>query len=68
MDVVSTKYRMFPFMGITMHWIENANMKELALALIPLHGPHSGENLFDAFIQVVDKEFNILKKVKFYKD
>ncbi|KZR99442.1 Uncharacterized protein APZ42_004678, partial [Daphnia magna] len=47
MDVVSTKYRMFPFSGITMHWIQNGQMNDLCLSLTHLKGPHTGENLFD---------------------
>ena len=32
------------------------------LLLVPLKGPHTGQNLFGTFIDVFDKEFGILRK------
>jgi hypothetical protein len=36
---------------------------DVGLSLIPLKGPHTGQNLFETFIDVVEKEFGILQKV-----
>lgn len=50
-------------MGITIHWIENGQMKDVGLALVPLKGSHSGENMFEAFVKIVYEEFGLLHKV-----
>ena len=67
MDVVFTKYKMYPFLGIKIHWIEpreeREHLKELGLALMSLKVPHSGKNLFESFTEVVQTEFGILNKV-----
>lgn len=55
---------MYPFMGITMHWAANDwSLKDLGLALVPLKGPHTGENICEIFVQTVGKFFRILQKV-----
>jgi hypothetical protein len=53
-----------PFLGITVHWIsKNWNLKELLLDFVKLSGPHSGENLYDSFVQCVHDDMRILTKV-----
>ncbi|KZS09848.1 Uncharacterized protein APZ42_025826 [Daphnia magna] len=62
MDVVSSKYRMFPFLGITKHWIQYGKINDICLSLTHLKGPNSGENLFETFIEVVENDFGLLHK------
>lgn len=52
-----------PFLGITSHWISaDWELKSVNLDFIKLIGPHSGENMCDAFVQSL-KDFGILTKV-----
>jgi len=54
---------MLPFLGITAHWItDNWELKEVLLDFCLLLGPHSGENLAEAFERCC-REFGILTKV-----
>ena len=63
-DVWTSLFRFFPYTGITVHWIdENWEQQELGLALSPIDGPHTGENLSEAFIENVDHRFRIFHKV-----
>ncbi len=48
-----------------MHWLsDDWELKDLGLALVPLEGPHSGENMSEVFLQVIDTEFEVLEKVR----
>ena len=59
----TSKYRLYPYTGITVHWIDdNWEQCELGLALSPLEGPHTGENLCEAFVENVEQRFGILHK------
>jgi len=50
------------FLGITGHWVDsNWNMMEILVDFCKLSGPHTGENLADAFIDSC-KELGILTK------
>ena len=50
------------FLGITGHWVDsNWNMMETLVDFHKLSGPHTGENLADAFIDSC-KELGILTK------
>jgi len=52
-----------PFLGITVHWISHEwTFKEMVLDFYKLSGPHSGENLFQAFERCCT-DMNILTKV-----
>jgi hypothetical protein len=52
------------FLGITAHWIDsNWHQRELVIGFEPLHGPHTGENLADALINVIER-FNLGDKVQ----
>ena len=63
-DVWTTQFRFFPYTGITVHWIDrNWEQQESGLALSPIDGPHTGENLSEAFIENVDHRFRIFHKV-----
>ena len=54
----SSKYKMYLFMGINLSWVNNEyEIMNLPLALQPLHGSHTGANLCDAFVNVVDFRF-----------
>ena len=47
-----------------MHWIADGILKHLGLSLTHLKGSHSGENLFETFIEVVEILFKLLDKLK----
>lgn len=65
-DVATSKYRMYPLLGITAHWTdEEWIQREIGLCLNPLDGPHSGENIRDAFVDEIDNRFSLLDKVNF---
>ena len=50
------------FLGITGHWVDsNWNMMETLVDFHKLSGPHTGENLADAFIDSC-KELGILTR------
>lgn len=52
-------------MGITAHWITTDwIMKSVVIDFIHLQGPHSGNNLADAFYETL-KDYGILTKVIF---
>ena len=66
-DVATSKYRMYPLLGITAHWTdEDWIQREIGLCLSPLDGPHSGENIRDAFVHEIDERFSLLNKVNYY--
>ncbi|EXX66148.1 hypothetical protein RirG_126610 [Rhizophagus irregularis DAOM 197198w] len=51
------------FLEITVHWIsQNWELKEILIDFCKLSGPHSGENLFQTFIQCCD-DMRILTKI-----
>ena len=45
-------------------WIADGILKHLGLSLTHLKRPHSGENLFETFIEVVKNKFELLDKLK----
>jgi hypothetical protein len=52
------------FLGITGHWIDlDWQLKSLTLDFVKLAGPHSGDNIADAFISCI-RELGITTKVK----
>ena len=54
---------MYPFLGVTLHWIsENWQLRNVGLKLCPLEGPHSGDNLAETFITILN-EFELSDKV-----
>jgi hypothetical protein len=58
-----TSPNMKPFLGITAHWTDGDwCLQEVLLDLVPLAGPHSGENLCKAFVDTCT-EFGILTKL-----
>ncbi|CAB4445821.1 unnamed protein product [Rhizophagus irregularis] len=58
-----TSSNFLPFLGITVHWIsQNWELKEILIDFCKLSGPHSGENLFQTFIQCCD-DMRILTKI-----
>jgi hypothetical protein len=58
-----TSPNMKPFLGITAHWTdEDWCLQEVLLDLVPLTGPHSGENLCTAFVDTCS-DFGILTKL-----
>ena len=62
-DCWTSPYRMYPFMGVKVHWInKNWQLCQVGLKLHPLDGPHTGENLADCFCEIL-KEFEITEKV-----
>jgi hypothetical protein len=61
-----TSHNVVAFLAITMHYIDQDwNLKEKLLDFIDLKGPHSGENLCDAFTKSCI-EYGILNKVIIY--
>ena len=53
------------FLAITIHWItEDWKLQDSLLDFIDLFGPHSGENLCNAFVKSC-YDFGILTKVNF---
>jgi hypothetical protein len=49
-----------------MHWItKDWELQDSLLDFIDLSGPHSGENLCNAFVKSC-REYGILEKVNFY--
>lgn len=57
---------MYPFLGITAHWAcDEWILNNVGISLIPLNGPHSGENLNEAFVEVIEHKHSLLKKVIF---
>ncbi|CAB5164844.1 unnamed protein product [Rhizophagus irregularis] len=58
-----TSSNFLPFLRITVHWIfKNWELKEILIDFCKLSGPHSGENLFQTFIQCCD-DMRILTKI-----
>jgi hypothetical protein len=58
-----TSTTQIPFLGITAHWITaDWEMKSTIIDFVHLQGPHSGNNLADAFYKVL-KDYGILTKV-----
>jgi hypothetical protein len=56
----------YGFLAITMHWInEDWKLCNSLLDFIDLSGPHTGENLCNAFVKSCN-DFEILPKVNFY--
>jgi hypothetical protein len=54
---------MIPFLGITGHWISaDWELQETLIDFIKLSGPHSGDNLQEAFVASC-KDLGILTKV-----
>ena len=52
-----------PFLGITAHWIDSQwELKSILIDFVKLSGPHSGENLSEAFMTVL-REFGVMTKV-----
>jgi hypothetical protein len=55
----------YGFLAITVHWItKNWKLCDSLLDFIKLSGPHSGENICNAFVKSCD-DFGILEKVNF---
>lgn len=53
----------YSFLAITIHWItKDWRLQDKLLDFIDLSGPHSGENLCNAFVKSCHK-FGILAKV-----
>jgi hypothetical protein len=53
----------YAFLAITIHWItKDWKLQDKLLDFIDLSGPHSGENLCNAFVKSC-REFEILAKV-----
>ena len=51
-------------MGITAHWVsDNWDLRSIGLAMFPLKGSHTGSNIKESFIEVIDLKFDLLKKV-----
>ncbi|CAG8690565.1 2244_t:CDS:2, partial [Cetraspora pellucida] len=60
---VWTSANIYSFFTITVHWIsKDWKLQNILLDFINLHGPHSGENLCDAFVSSC-REFGILLKI-----
>jgi hypothetical protein len=56
----------YSFLAITIHWItKDWRLQDKLLDFIDLSGPHSGENLCNAFVKSCH-EFGILEKVNKY--
>ena len=56
---------MHAFLGINAHWIcWDWQLNSMLIDFIKLSGPHSGENLADAFLKCI-KDFGIQTKVRF---
>jgi hypothetical protein len=55
---------MYSLLGVTVHWVSDKwKLCDLGLGLFPLSGPHSGENICEAFIDIVETRFELLHKV-----
>ena len=55
-----------PFLGITVHWInENFQMQSRVLDLICLRGPHTGENLAKALVDVL-RTYKLMDKASIF--
>jgi hypothetical protein len=51
------------FLGVTAHWIDDKWMqRELVIGFEPMNGAHTGENLAEALINIVER-FNIGEKI-----
>ena len=51
------------FLGVTAHWIDdNWRQKELVIGFEPLNGTHTGVNLAEALVNVIER-FNIGNKL-----
>ena len=54
---------MLPFLGITVHWVNQSwELRDLTLDFCLLSGQHSGENLAEQFLNVL-QDFKIKIKV-----
>ncbi|KFH70213.1 hypothetical protein MVEG_03064 [Podila verticillata NRRL 6337] len=52
------------FLGVTAHWIDgNWTQKELVIGFEPLHGAHTGENLAEALVNVLER-FHLGEKLQ----
>jgi hypothetical protein len=61
-----TSTNQMSFLGVTAHWIsENWDLKQITLDFHHLEGPHSGENLSKALINIL-KNYGILTKVNIF--
>ena len=60
---VWTSPNVYSFLAITAHWITKEwELKETLIDFCKLVGPHTGENLAEAFVNCIN-EFNIVTKV-----
>lgn len=62
---------MRPYMGVTVHWCarDDNGRLEIRARLLAIHeifGSHSGENLAEAFVEIV-KNARILNRVRKYE-
>jgi hypothetical protein len=58
---------MISFLGITCHYLDsNWNLKNILLDFINLKGPHSGENIANAFSKCL-QDMKILTKVNIFQ-
>ena len=58
-----TSPNVISFLGITCHFIDTDwNIQDILLDFVSFTGPHSGENIANAFYQSL-KEMNVLTKV-----
>jgi hypothetical protein len=52
------------FLGVTAHWIDsNWTQRELVIGFEPLQGAHSGENLAEALVTVLER-FHLGEKLQ----
>lgn len=52
------------FLGVTAHWIDKEwHQKELVIGFEPLNGAHTGENLAEALVNVIER-FNLSEKLQ----
>ena len=66
-DNWTSRYRIYPYMGITAHFINNDwQLMDVGLSLCPLEGPHMGDNMSETFLDNVEKRFGIFDKVILY--
>lgn len=52
------------FLGVTAHWIDSKwTQRELVIGFEPLHGAHTGENLAEALVAVLER-FHLGEKLQ----
>lgn len=62
-DIWSSKFKFYPFMGVTLHWVtEDFKLKDLGLYYHLMNGPHTGVNIAESFIEILVK-FGAINKV-----